>query len=209
MSALRTLEQDRVAKSAVPVLLLSNIRDFVEPRVIVEDMYYSAFFKDGTQSISVQGSRLTTKYADLRAESNIAKKRIRSTDGFITESEAIWTASWKEFGAAYVLSVECAKAKDKRCESEDHLTKLANSLVYVGGGRITAENRPLILPDQPEVTSTFTYNPPGQLRPGSGTGRQDNTVYSPDMRFPIENKPAYANSQVYNPGGNLGPPGGQ
>ncbi len=69
MSALRTLEQDGVAKSAVPVLLLSNIRDFVERRVIVEDMYYSAFFKDGTQSISVQGSRLTTKYADLRAES--------------------------------------------------------------------------------------------------------------------------------------------
>jgi hypothetical protein len=69
LSALRTLEQDGVAKSAVPVLLLSNIRDFVERRVIVEDMYYSAFFKDGTQSISVQGSRLTTKYADLRAES--------------------------------------------------------------------------------------------------------------------------------------------
>ncbi len=148
-------------------------------------MYYSAFFKDGTQSISVQGSRLTTKYADLRAESNIAKKRIRSTDGFITESEAIWTASWKEFGAAYVLSVECAKAKDKRCESEDHVTKLANSFVYVGGGRITAENRPLILPDQPEVTSTFTYNPPGQLRPGSGTGRQDNTVLT---RYAVSNR---------------------
>lgn len=42
----------------------------------------------------------------------------------------------------------------------------------------------------------FTYQPPGQLVAGSGTGRGDNVVYVPGMRFPIEVAPAYANSQV-------------
>ena len=55
----------------------------------------------------------------------------------------------------------------------------------------------------------FTYLPPGDLPSGSGQGLADDTVYAPGMRFPMEEGPAYANSQVYNPGGYLGPPGGQ
>lgn len=55
----------------------------------------------------------------------------------------------------------------------------------------------------------FTYNPPGQLVPGSGTGRADDTVYVPDMRFPIEVAPAYPNSQVWGRGGLNGGGGGQ
>jgi murein DD-endopeptidase MepM/ murein hydrolase activator NlpD len=54
---------------------------------------------------------------------------------------------------------------------------------------------------------TFTYEPPGKLVAGSGMGRADMTVYAPGMRFPIENGPAYANSQVYERGGYLGPAG--
>ncbi|MFT6398072.1 MAG: murein DD-endopeptidase MepM/ murein hydrolase activator NlpD [Bradymonadia bacterium] len=53
------------------------------------------------------------------------------------------------------------------------------------------------------------YNPPGQLVSGSGTGVTSTTVYAPDMRFPMEAIPAFANSQVYGAGGYLGPPGGQ
>jgi murein DD-endopeptidase MepM/ murein hydrolase activator NlpD len=55
--------------------------------------------------------------------------------------------------------------------------------------------------------AAFDYLPPGGLIAGSGEGRVDETVYAPDMRFPIENAPAFANSQVYNPGGSEGPPG--
>jgi MYXO-CTERM domain-containing protein len=55
----------------------------------------------------------------------------------------------------------------------------------------------------------FTYHPPGDLPDGSGQGRVDEMVYAPGMRFPMEEGPAYANSQVYNPGGYLGPAGGQ
>ncbi|MBW2522834.1 MAG: peptidoglycan DD-metalloendopeptidase family protein [Deltaproteobacteria bacterium] len=55
----------------------------------------------------------------------------------------------------------------------------------------------------------FSYLPPGDLIPGSGQGRVDWTVYAPNMRFPIELAPAFANSQVYMNGGSQGPGGGQ
>lgn len=55
----------------------------------------------------------------------------------------------------------------------------------------------------------FEYDPPGVLVPGSGDGRVDETVYAPGMRFPIEQGPAFANSQVWGVGGSEGPGGSQ
>lgn len=55
----------------------------------------------------------------------------------------------------------------------------------------------------------FTYDPPGQLVPGSGQGRPDMTVYAPGMRFPMETGPAFANSQVWGRGGLNGGGGSQ
>jgi len=52
-----------------------------------------------------------------------------------------------------------------------------------------------------EAHGSFAYHPSGSLEPGSGRGRVDNTAYVPDMRFPIQNAPAFANSQVHRPGG--------
>jgi murein DD-endopeptidase MepM/ murein hydrolase activator NlpD len=53
------------------------------------------------------------------------------------------------------------------------------------------------------------FKDPGDLIPGSGRGVRDNTINYPTMRFPLERGPAYANSQVYNPGGMHGGGGGQ
>ena len=55
----------------------------------------------------------------------------------------------------------------------------------------------------------FSYAPPGELVAGSGSGRVDNNVYAPGMRFPIEAAPAFANSQVWGVGGSQGPGGSQ
>jgi murein DD-endopeptidase MepM/ murein hydrolase activator NlpD len=54
----------------------------------------------------------------------------------------------------------------------------------------------------------LTYDPPGKLVPGSGSGRVDMTVYAPGIRFPMEKGPAFANSQVWGHGGMNGD-GGQ
>lgn len=56
---------------------------------------------------------------------------------------------------------------------------------------------------------TFQYNPPGQLKAGSGTGRVDDTVFVPGMRYPLESAPSYPNSQVWGRGGLNGGGGGQ
>lgn len=47
----------------------------------------------------------------------------------------------------------------------------------------------------------FSYHDAGELRDGSGVGVKDERVYAPDIRFPIESSPAYANSQVHSLGG--------
>jgi murein DD-endopeptidase MepM/ murein hydrolase activator NlpD len=60
---------------------------------------------------------------------------------------------------------------------------------------------------QPKVS--FNYKPPGELEPNSGQGRVDYNVYLGDMRFPLEQTPSYANSQVYGVGGLHGPAGSQ
>ena len=55
----------------------------------------------------------------------------------------------------------------------------------------------------------FTYQPPGDLEETGKDGRVDDQVYVPNMRYPIENAPSYANSQVWGHGGYKGPGGGQ
>lgn len=65
------------------------------------------------------------------------------------------------------------------------------------------------------ASAQFSWTDPGTLeRPGGGSlrvgaGRVDTMVYAPGIRFPIENAPAYANSQIYGYGGYMGPGGGQ
>lgn len=55
----------------------------------------------------------------------------------------------------------------------------------------------------------FSYMAPGDLIEESGTGQTVQINYAPGLRFPMEAGQAYANSQVYNYGGYLGPAGGQ
>lgn len=59
------------------------------------------------------------------------------------------------------------------------------------------------------VAQDSRFRPAGEIPPAQGDGVLQLAVLYPDMRFPIELGPAYANSQVYSTGGNYGPPGGQ
>lgn len=56
------------------------------------------------------------------------------------------------------------------------------------------------LPPAP-VAPAFSYHPPGALTPGSGQGSPDETVYAPDMVFPILEARAFPQSMVFQPGG--------
>ena len=62
-------------------------------------------------------------------------------------------------------------------------------------------------PEPPAPTpAAFEHHPAGALLPGTGSGYLDRTVWSPQLCFPFE-EAAYPNSQVYGPGGGMGPPG--
>jgi hypothetical protein len=53
----------------------------------------------------------------------------------------------------------------------------------------------------PPVEPAFSYHAPGDLTPGSGQGSPDETVYAPDMVFPIKDARAFPQSMVFQPGG--------
>ncbi|MEO1189004.1 MAG: M23 family metallopeptidase, partial [Pseudomonadota bacterium] len=59
-------------------------------------------------------------------------------------------------------------------------------------------------PEPEPLPVKFDYYAPGDLMPGSGFGREDFTIYAPDMVFPIKSAPTFLNSQVYRPGGGVG-----
>lgn len=116
--------------------------------------------------------------------------------------------TFMRFGVPYVVSIECFNGRPRLlrliCTQADRIAlHFINALRLVGG---TPQDLPP--PDPPPVvrpqlmSTTFTYHSPGRIFPGSGfrgaSGRADYTVYAP-MRFPLEEAPAYANSQIYTP----------
>ena len=62
---------------------------------------------------------------------------------------------------------------------------------------------PVDTPDVP-AAGTFGHFPAGELLPKSGSGYLDRTTWSPQLCFPFA-EDAFANSQVYGPGGGMGP----
>jgi MYXO-CTERM domain-containing protein len=84
-----------------------------------------------------------------------------------------------------------------RAASVAHAIACIGACVVVTMSSTTAEAAP------------FSYRPPGELVAGSGKGRVDSKVYAPGIRFPIQDGPAFANSQVWGHGGSSGPGGSQ
>lgn len=55
----------------------------------------------------------------------------------------------------------------------------------------------------------FSFHLPGDLKQGTGEGALDDLIHAPKMRFPLEEGPAYVNSQVWGYGGIAGNGGGE
>lgn len=61
-----------------------------------------------------------------------------------------------------------------------------------------------VSPPPPALPIMFEYYAPGDLIPGTGTGLVDDTVYAPNMLFPIKTAPTWPQSMVYRLGGAVG-----
>ncbi len=72
--------------------------------------------------------------------------------------------------------------------------------------QVPAAQNPAEIPAPgPQLPIVFQYHRPGDLLPNSGTGSPSAMNFAPDMRFPIATHATYMGSQVYRPGGGLGP----
>jgi hypothetical protein len=115
--------------------------------------------------------------------------------------------AFTRFGIPYVASIHCldsgSRSNRLSCREASQVAEhFLKSLRIVGGK--PAPRRPAIASTAAErpaaLSPDFTYRPPGELIANSGYrregGRPDRTVYA-QIRFPIEQAPAYANSQSF------------
>jgi len=111
------------------------------------------------------------------------------------------------FGVPYVVSIGCFDASVPRykmptCRTAEQVAlRFLRALRMVGGmpHRASAATPPPI--QRPaELSPSFTYHGPGRLLSDTSyngqRGRPDHTVYS-QIRFPLAEAPAYANSERY------------
>ena len=116
--------------------------------------------------------------------------------------------AFQRFGVPYVVSVDCFDAAFARyhhiaCRDADRVIErfLRNLQIAGGAPQAAAPAAAPPAPERPaEASPGFTYHPPGRLIPHTGFrangGRADYTVYS-NIRFPLAETPAFANTQYY------------
>lgn len=96
--------------------------------------FYDASFDQGGLSVAISGTRLINhriNAPDLRRRMDIA----RGADGVQVQADESggYTANFSRYGAAYAVTIECATARDPRCQSEDTIRAIVASLVIAGG----------------------------------------------------------------------------
>jgi hypothetical protein len=115
--------------------------------------------------------------------------------------------SFTKFGVPYVVSILCldsvARTRRLSCREASPVAEHFIKSLRIAGGMPARSRFPIPRGDveRPlQVSHEFSYHAPGELIAHSGYrsfgGRPDSTVYA-QMRFPLQETPAYANSQQY------------
>jgi murein DD-endopeptidase MepM/ murein hydrolase activator NlpD len=111
------------------------------------------------------------------------------------------------FGVPYVVAIRCidsglARFRMPTCRAAEQVgLRFLRALRIVGGAPQRQQPiKPLPIERPEKLSSSFSYYGPGQLLPGTTFrgrgGRTDYTVYS-QIRFPLAEAPAFANSQMF------------
>lgn len=116
--------------------------------------------------------------------------------------------SFTKFGVPYVVSILCldsvARSRRLSCREASPIAEYFIKSLRVAGGMPARSRTPIAGgsdTDRPQqISPEFTYRPSGQLIARSGYrsfgGKPDSNVYA-QIRFPLQETPAYANSQQY------------
>jgi hypothetical protein len=124
-----------------------------------------------------------------------------------TWHELVQRTIFDRYGVTYVVAIFCRDVRGtERILSCPEAARIADRFVRVlhvaGGNKDAPPIAPVLLAPPQNVAPEFTYFPPGSLIPGTGRkpdlgGNPDRTVYA-NLRFPLREAPAFANSQSFN-----------
>lgn len=192
----------------LPVLVPAQFFRFKTLDYVGAPLFYTASISSYRAKVSITGTRVSfsTPENGLRESSDSSPE--------YSYSEKSVFGSFRRFGVAYLVTVECASLGDSQCTRSEYVAQLIKDVELVGGAQGEPDASLLIagagapLPPGPPADPSFSFRPPGELVAGSGAGVTDATIAVPGIRFPVENRRAYLNSQVYGIGGSHGASGG-
>jgi len=116
--------------------------------------------------------------------------------------------TFRRYGVTYVAAIFCRDVRPRRkvlsCGQAARIADRFIGALELAGGtpEATFPAAPVVPPRPDKVDAAFTYHPPGSLIPRTGLkpeigGSGDTTVYA-RLRFPMQDAPAFANSQSFN-----------
>ena len=196
----------QVGKIFLPVLVPKPFLAGKSLQLVAQPTSYTFSTSADGAELAFSGTRVVTDLpGDAPTSGGLAQVATQ-----VTLSEQSALATTIRAGATYLASVECRSPDDKRCVDGVFVRSLIDSALFVGGakgepGQQASAAAPL--PPAKPFDSAFAYRPAGELIPGSGQGVVSSVNHAPGMRFPIEQPPAYLNSQVWGVGGSHGPKG--
>ena len=132
---------ERLEPVHMPVLLprvngVISTRSGGEPGLMLRTRpnFYDASYDHDGMSVTISGTRIIRH----RMNSPEMRRRMnngRGADGVQIEADESggYTANFSRYGAAYTVTIECATARDPRCQSEDTIREIVGSLVVAGG----------------------------------------------------------------------------
>lgn len=189
-------------KAYLPVLIPRFMLSLKTFKLVADDYSYVGSADLIGASISITATRIGF---GPDAPANVPIEEIISVDEKSVDLTRV------TYGVSYTLRIECANLKDERCADKAYLQGRAQVMDLIGGNQAAPPPRATTAAEENSpmpagATDTSFATPAGKLNPDrSGMGVSDPTIYAPGIRFPLESRPAYLNSQVYGYGGYLGP----
>jgi hypothetical protein len=130
---LNDTQRDVVSRSTVPVLLPDDDAYLKIAILTAGQAWYAASMPLEGRTVVVGGTRQAFEVPGL---SDQQKEPMLNPHAYeITRTKGIVSLSFKAFGAAYMIDVECAAPMDDlRCTEDKYILSLAENLAIVAGG---------------------------------------------------------------------------
>jgi murein DD-endopeptidase MepM/ murein hydrolase activator NlpD len=177
---------------------------------IPADMVEGLSGRGKKDNVSVQISGFSLLY-DLSPYTPSASPSVKELEPNFPGIRRTWLESnvrysFTRYGVPYTVSMLCvdgpARGRWVACRDADRIiARFLGALRLAGGAPQPPVAGQVSTIDRPATQSAdFTFSPPGQLIPKTGFrgqgGVEDYTVYA-NIRFPLAQSPAYANSQSF------------